>query len=161
MNQLFTPETTKTTDDWYTPKWVFDGLGLTFDLDVASPGDGTDHVPARKRYTINDDGLNQQWHGLVWCNPPYSEPKKWCYRYENHPNAIILIRADLSTKGPFAAFTASDAIWIPRGRLQFVNGRGGKTGAVNFSTIMLGRGQQAAEAMQRLASFNGTTRLLK
>ena len=93
--------------------------------------------------------------------PTILRTKKWCYRYENHPNAIILIRADLSTKGPFAAFTASDAIWIPRGRLQFVNGRGGKTGAVNFSTIMLGRGQQAAEAMQRLASFNGTTRLLK
>lgn len=161
MNQLFEQEQTKTTDDWYTPKWVFDGLGLTFDLDVASPGDATDHVPARHRYTIHDDGLAQNWYGLVWCNPPYSAPTKWCYRYETHPDAMILIRADLSTRGPYAAFKASDAIWIPDRRLQFVNGRGGRTGAVNFSTILLGRGEQAVKGMKQLAQINGTTRLLQ
>jgi len=27
-------------DERYTPAWVFDGLGLTFDTDPASPGVG-------------------------------------------------------------------------------------------------------------------------
>ena len=152
----------KTTDDWYTPKWVFDGLGLYFDLDVASPGDGTDFVPSRRKFTISDDGLTRAWTGLVWCNPPYSAPKKWCYRYEQYDGpAMILIRADLSTKGPSAAFAASDAIWVPSPRLQFVNGRGGKCPGVNFSTILLGKGQVSVNAMKRLEKVNGTTKELK
>lgn len=164
MTQIQLPltntENTKTTDDWYTPKWVFDGLKIEFDIDVASPGDGTDHVPTKQRFTIEDDGLAQNWYGVIWCNPPYSAPKKWCYRYANHPDGLILIRADLSTEGPYTALKASDAIWVPDGRLQFVNGRGKKSGGVNFSTIMLGRGKQSVEGMKRLEKIAGQTRLL-
>lgn len=38
-------------DERYTPRWVFDGLGLTFDLDPASPVEGGDCVPARRKLT--------------------------------------------------------------------------------------------------------------
>ena len=150
----------KTTDDWYTPEWVFDGLGLQFDLDVAASSDNSDYVPARRRYTIEDNGLEKAWYGLIWCNPPYSSPTKWCYKYEAHDQGLILIRADLSTRGPYRALMSSNAIWIPEKRLQFVNGRGGRTGAVNFSTVMLGKGPVAVNAMKRLAQINGTTREL-
>ena len=30
--------------EWYTPKSVFDALGVGFDLDVCSPGDRKSHV---------------------------------------------------------------------------------------------------------------------
>ena len=160
MNKLFEVQQIKTTDDWYTPKWVFDGLGIEFDLDVASPGDNTDFVPAKQRFTKEIDGLAQPWIGKVWCNPPYSSPTKWCYRYADHPEAIILIRADLSTRGPYAAWRASDAVWVPEGRLQFVNGRGGRSGAVNFSTLMLGRGHNMVEGMKRLSKIVGSTKVL-
>lgn len=33
-------------DEWYTPRYVFDALGVTFDLDVAAPRLGPRHVPA-------------------------------------------------------------------------------------------------------------------
>ena len=60
-------------DDWFTPKKYFDAIGLTYDLDPAHPGLGTLHcfVTVKEVYTINDDGLNRPWHGLVFCNPPY------------------------------------------------------------------------------------------
>jgi hypothetical protein len=51
------------TSDWYTPKSIFDALGLVFDLDPTSPGPGLCHVPARKIYTQADDGLALPWHG--------------------------------------------------------------------------------------------------
>ena len=35
------------TDEWYTPKYIFDALGVEFDLDVASPQNGPRHVPAK------------------------------------------------------------------------------------------------------------------
>ena len=64
-------------DEHYTPSWVFDALGLTFDLDVASSDSPYVVVPTIKRYTIKDDGLNKPWQGLVWMNPPFSGVTPW------------------------------------------------------------------------------------
>lgn len=52
-----------TSDDCYTPRWVFDAMGLDFDLDVAAPPGGPWHVPAKRYFTAEDDGLAQGWGG--------------------------------------------------------------------------------------------------
>ena len=70
-----------TSDDCYTPRWVFDAMGLEFDLDVAAPPGGPWHVPAKRYYTAQDDGLAQPWDGLVWCNPPYSHFRPWAEKW--------------------------------------------------------------------------------
>lgn len=144
-------------DAWYTPKWVFDGLAVTFDLDVASPPGGVPWVPARQHFTEDDDGLAHPWHGVVWCNPPYSAPTDWCRRFAEHPDMALLIRADLSTGGPLTALRAADALWAPHGRLEFVDGVGRRGGLVTFSTVMLGRGRVVVDAMHRLADERGGT----
>lgn len=160
MSRLFGIEDALDSDAWYTPAWVFDGLGLTFDLDVSHPSDPLPWIPARERYTVADDGLTQPWFGLVWCNPPYSAPTAWCRRWAEHPDGCILLRADLSTSGPFAAFRAATSMWVPSKRLQFVNGHGERSGAVNFSSVLLGRGDAADGGLLRLAEkYGGETRL--
>jgi len=161
VSRLFAIDDALDSDAWYTPAWVFDGLGVTFDLDVASPDGGLPWLPARAFYTVADDGLLQPWHGLVWCNPPYSAPTQWCRRWAQHPDGFLLIRADLSTSGPAAAFAAATSIYVPAKRLQFVSGAGAETGAVNFSTVILGRGATADAALHRLAvGCGGSTRTL-
>ena len=36
------------TSEWYTPRYIFTALGCTFDVDVASPGQGvTPWIPAK------------------------------------------------------------------------------------------------------------------
>jgi hypothetical protein len=78
-------------DERYTPAWVFQGLGLTFDLDPASPGEGNgDCVPARRKLTKDDDGLASEWVGLVWLNPPFSNATAWANRFMDHANGIFL-----------------------------------------------------------------------
>jgi hypothetical protein len=154
--RLFAIDDALDTDAWYTPEWVFDGLGITFDLDVAAPADGVPWLPAREHYSVADDGLLQPWHGVVWCNPPYSEPAPWCRRWANHePGGCLLIRSDLSTSGPLAAWSAASSAWVPPKRLQFVSGFGANTGAVNFSSILLGRGDVADAGLQRLGRIYG------
>ena len=37
--------------DWYTPPYIFDGLGV-FDLDPASPIGGVKWIPALQYYTL-------------------------------------------------------------------------------------------------------------
>lgn len=79
-----------TSDDCYTPRWVFDAMGLRFDLDVAAPPGGPWHVPADRYYTAEDDGLTSPWDGLVWCNPPYSKFRPWVDRWAEHPTGVLM-----------------------------------------------------------------------
>jgi hypothetical protein len=89
--RLFGIEQTQTTsDDYYTPKWIFDALGLHFDLDVASPPHPTS-VPCDRYYTQADDGLASPWYGRVWMNPPFSNIPPWVERWLDHRNGIALL----------------------------------------------------------------------
>ena len=87
--------------DWYTPKFIFDALGLAFDLDPAHPGRDNPHcvVPTRKNFTKADDGLRQPWHGLVWLNPPFGGRRGqvvWLRKFFTHGNGIALVAARTS-----------------------------------------------------------------
>jgi hypothetical protein len=100
-------------DERYTPRWVFDGLGLTFDLDPASPLEGGACVPARQVFTIAEDGLEQPWHGLVWLNPPFTNATPWARRFVAHGRGVFL--------GPVAnaawwheLASAADRLWLCR-----------------------------------------------
>ena len=80
-----------TTDDCYTPKWVFDAMGLHFDIDVAAPVGGSWHVPCDRYFTAEDDGLAQDWgDALVWCNPPYSNYFPWADRFFWHSRMALM-----------------------------------------------------------------------
>jgi hypothetical protein len=153
--RLFGIEDALDSDAWYTPPWVFDGLDVEFDLDVAAPAEPLPWIPAKRSYTVADDGLALPWFGLVWCNPPYSAPTAWCRRWATHPDGFLLIRADLSTGGPFVAYSAATSCYVPAKRIQFVNGHGAGSGAVNFSSVLLGRGATADAALARLARTHG------
>jgi hypothetical protein len=90
LNLFGVEQTESTSDDYLTPRWVFETLGLTFDLDVASPPWDT-HVPAARKFTKADDGLLQPWEGRVWMNPPYSGASSWAARFVNHRHGIALM----------------------------------------------------------------------
>jgi len=71
-----------------------------FDLDPAA---GCEPTPiADERYTPEDDGLAQPWHGAVWLNPPFSDKTPWYKRvvsqYEmgNIDRAVVLATVDPS-----------------------------------------------------------------
>lgn len=81
---------TTSSDDCYTPGWVFDAMGLQFDLDVAAPTTGPWYVPASSHFTPVEDGLSQPWHGLVWCNPPFSQVTPWADRWAAHPTGCFV-----------------------------------------------------------------------
>jgi hypothetical protein len=161
--RLFAIHDALDSDAWYTPPEVFKGMGVEFDLDVAHPEERISWLPAKATYTVADDGLTQEWFGWVWCNPPYSAPTQWCYRWARHdPGGAIVLRADLSTRGPFAAYSAASSMHVPPRRLEFVTGSGARSGVTNFSTVILGRGKLIDDALQRLAAATGgTTRLLE
>ena len=86
-----------TNDDWYTPRWIFDAAGLTFDMDVAAPiAPEFRTCPARRYLTVLDDGLTAPWEGTVWMNPPFSNPAPWVDRFIAHPSGLALVPASNS-----------------------------------------------------------------
>lgn len=63
-------------DTWATPRSLGRGLVKRFhcDLDVAA---APHNALCRRFYTREDNGLTSPWNGIVWCNPPYSDPLPW------------------------------------------------------------------------------------
>ena len=80
-----------TSDDYYTPKWVFDKLNITFDLDVAAPTGGCHWIPAKHHYDQETNGLTSDWYGNVFMNPPFSKPKPWVHKFINHKLGIAIL----------------------------------------------------------------------
>ena len=67
---------TENHDEWLTPPEIIKALG-EFDLDPCSPVNRPWDT-AKKHFTKFDDGLNKEWDGRVWVNPPYGrETFKW------------------------------------------------------------------------------------
>ena len=86
----------KPNDDYYTPDWIFKTLNLTFDIDVCAPEGGVPWIPANTSYSLKDNGLLQKWHGLIWCNPPFSNPSPWIDKFIAHNNGIMLTQVSKS-----------------------------------------------------------------
>lgn len=85
-------ETIGQTDEWFTPAYIFDALGCTFDLDVAAPQEGPRHVPTKR--WLSHNSLICPWGGFVWMNPPYGGRNglsPWLDKFILHGNGIALV----------------------------------------------------------------------
>lgn len=140
-------QTQYSTDDYYTPKWLFDTMDVEFDLDVACPPQGPIHVPARRFYTQKENGLVQPWDGRVWMNPPYSKPLPWVEKWLKHRNGMAL----LPTNGGkwVKLLWESDARGIWLGRLAFIRDGVERKGS-SMNIVLWAIGEENVEAASRL-----------
>ena len=138
--------------EWYTPKWIFDELGLEFDLDPASPHDHETFVPAKEKYTIFDNGLIKPWHGMVWMNPPYGRKIDcWMNRLAHHGNGIALVSSRTDTYWFQLSMSEASAILFLRGRIDFVPGRENKhkESRANAASCLMSFGDVCADALSK------------
>ena len=145
MNQeaLFPmPQEGRTSDDYWTPKWIFDALGVQFDLDVACPPEGPAHTPAHYWYTQETDGLAKPWFGNVWMNPPFSKTNNWAYRFIEHKNGICLVPMG-KTKWFARLWEESDAVMSLPPNLKF------DQGTIFIQTCLFAFGVENVEAMRQ------------
>lgn len=62
-------------DEWYTPLHVLEKVKMVLghiDIDPASNAIAQKNVQAKKYFTAENSGLDKDWVGKIWCNPPYS-----------------------------------------------------------------------------------------
>jgi hypothetical protein len=145
--QLFaTEQITRTSDDYWTPKWIFDALGLTFDLDVACPPEGPAHTPCHAYYTQKDNGLTAPWHGLVWMNPPFSKTTPWIHKFIEHDNGVALVPY-VKSKWQKIIFDAADAMVLLPHNTKFDVAEG-KRGDIPYLCVLYAMGKQATKALK-------------
>lgn len=138
-------------DDWYTPPEIFEALGLLFDLDPCSPG--PNHwVPARKVYTVNDDGLSRPWSGLVFMNPPFGGRfghLPWLVRFFDHANGVAIVRSYTSSSWWHAYMPRAEAILFPRGKTKFIRPDGSVGKSPGHGVVLIGMGESARYALRQ------------
>lgn len=125
---------TSNTPEWATPQDFFDKLDeeFHFDLDVcATP----ENAKCEKYFTKNDDGLSQQWGGVVYCNPPYGrEIGKWVEKCSKHDGiAVMLLPARTDTRWFHDFIYGKSEIRFIKGRLKF----GGSKNSAPFPSMVV------------------------
>lgn len=136
-------------DAWYTPRWLFAQLGITFDADVCAPRNAAHRTaPATIYYTEDDDGLAQEWRGLVWCNPPYSTPEPWADRMIEHGDGLMLTHMPNNARWAVRAQRAASAVRLVQS-MHFTrpNGVDQRPG---YSLMLLAYGHAATNALKNV-----------
>lgn len=136
-------------DEWLTPPEIIQALG-EFTLDPCAPIVRPWEM-AENHYTIQDNGLEKDWQGRVWCNPPYGlEAAKWLQKLSEHGNGIALIFARTETRMFFQwVWNKATAVKFIEGRLYFhhVNGTKARANA-GAPSVLVAYGNENAEILQ-------------
>jgi hypothetical protein len=139
-----------TSDDYYTPQWVFERMGLEFDLDVCAPPGGVPWVPASRFYTMADDGLAAPWEGRVWMNPPFTDCAPWVTRFIEHGNGVAVVQVSKSRHSA-RLWQAADAVTFVGG-FPFYDPTLGSEGQVYMPCWFTAFGDECVAAIGRLGT---------
>jgi hypothetical protein len=137
-----------TSDDYYTPKWLFDALRVEFDIDVCAPMQGIPWLPAKRWFSQADDGLAQDWGGqFVWMNPPYGNPRTWVHKFIQNGNGIALLGSARS-RWFNELWDIADAIVATPNDLKFVR-PDGEFKTISYQTFMFALGKKGANSLKQ------------
>lgn len=137
------------TNEWYTPAEYIDAARAVLggiDLDPASCAEANAVVQAARFYSEADPGLDHEWKGRVWLNPPYGRLAgafvvRLCEEYAagRVDAAVCLVNAHCTDTAWFRPLW-DHALCFTYGRLNFAKGttaRGGSTHGSVFAYLGL------------------------
>lgn len=135
---------------WNTPPDVVADLKTVFpfDLDVCA------NAPNVCVNYYSEGGLEKEWHGLCWMNPPYGrEIGKWMTKAANSQTTVIcLVPARTDTRWWHTAVTTASLVVFVKNRFYFVDALG-KGGAAPFPSAFITYGDLTAAQVEKLASY--------
>ena len=125
------------TDLWSTPKDFYDKLNkvFRFGLDVCAL---PENAKCQNYFTPDINGLDQEWNGVCWMNPPYGrEISAWvekAYRSakKNGATVVCLLPARVDTRW-WHDYCAKGEVTFIKGRLKF----GGSANSAPFPNAIV------------------------
>lgn len=130
------------TNTWLTPLELIRSLG-EFDLD---PCGFAGHATAKNLIVLPDDGLNSEWTGRVWLNPPYGrEIGLWLQKLQDHGNGIALVFGRTDTA--WFQNLEPDLIFFIKGRIKFLKQDFTADTNAGHGSVLLAFGRENAGAI--------------
>lgn len=138
-------------DEWYTPKYVFDAMGVEFDTDVAAPLEWHKlHAPAK--YFLIANSLEVNWPGFVWMNPPFGGRNglvPWLDKFFEHGNGVALTPDRTSAPWWQDAARKADAVLFVNGKIKFERPDGTIGKSPGTGTTLFASGVRGVRALVR------------
>jgi DNA N-6-adenine-methyltransferase (Dam) len=150
------------TDEWYTPAYVFNAMGVRFDADVASPGSAVvPWIPADHHITA--DSLTAEWQGFLWMNAPFG-PRNglvpWLRKFRNHGNGVCLVPDRTSAPWWQQYAPTADLVLFVSPKIRFIGADGRPGVSPAQGTCLLAFGSQGVGALQNAAEAGLGTLML-
>lgn len=112
--------------DWETPQWLYDEMDkeFHFTVDVCAT---EKNAKCRDFFSLEVDGLEQNWRGVCWMNPPYGRTiGKWVRKaYEESQNGatVVCLLPSRTDTAWWHDYCLKGEIRFLRGRLKFSNSK--------------------------------------
>ena len=112
------------TDLWATPQSFFDSYNniYQFEIDVCATNE---NAKCSKYYTKEQNGLEQEWHGKCWMNPPYGRNIKYwvekAYKSSLSGATVVCLLPARTDTAWWHDYCMKGKIEFIRGRLKFGN----------------------------------------
>ena len=121
-------------EEWATPQDFFEQIDkeFHFNLDACATAE---NAKCDKYYTKEQDGLSQEWNGIVWRNPPYGRSiGMWVKKaYESKATVVLLVPARTDTKWFHDYVLGKAEVRFVKGRLKF----GGCKNSAPFPSMLV------------------------
>lgn len=169
MEQAFELITSSNTNEWYTPPWIIERARShmgSIDVDPASNDIAQQWIRANKYYTKENDGLQQDWFGNVFLNPPYGKTRNvpnakiWTHRLIHFyrelnmvDQAYVVISAKFGYKWFMELWKQYPNVTLDE-RIHFINEQGEEVGQSKVATTLLYFGHQW-DAFEKIWSDKG------
>lgn len=152
-------------NEWYTPAKYIEAarevLG-SIDLDPASNDFANETVKASVYYTEERDGLEQEWFGNIWMNPPYSTALLSRFADKlissNFSQAIILVNNATETAWFEKMISKATAVVFHKGRIRFVK-RDGEHGVPLQGQAFIYYGDNATKFLKIFGEYGWGAKL--
>lgn len=126
--------------DWGTPKEIFDPLNneFHFTLDVCATKDNT---KCTNFFSSSDNGLEQEWYGICWMNPPFGTQGRWvkkAYEESLKGTTVVCLLPSRTNTNWWHDYVMKGEVRFIRGRPKFV---GAKHGLPQPLSVVIFRGK--------------------
>lgn len=148
--ESFDPHVVEDKDISLTPLGLICSLGQ-FDLD---PCGVQEHQTAQRIISLPQCGLESEWSGRVWLNPPYSAPSPWLEKLLNHGNGIALVLSSTGTVWFQDFGLKASSILFLKGRPKFTRLDGTRFDIMR-DVCLIGYGKNNSEALKN-SGLSGT-----
>lgn len=127
----------------------------SIDLDPASNIVANEWIKARTFYTKENQGLDKEWRGNVWMNPPYDskslKPLIDKLLHESIEQAIVLTNNNTDTKNGQCLLQWASAICLVSGRVRFIKPDGSENKSPLQGQIIYYKGANLAKFKQEFS----------